>query len=103
MTLEDGTKMDRTVPVEGFFWSDKITVVVATNGKKIRMVEVDPEDSMPDVARDTNRVARAASDIATGEKALGFFSRVERFISRSTCLLGLDYKVLCIRKQGIAW
>ena len=54
LTLEDGTKMDRTVPVEGFFWSDKITVVVATNGKKIRMVEVDPEDSMPDVARGNN-------------------------------------------------
>ncbi len=54
VTLDDGSKVDRTVPVEGFFWSDKITVVVPTNGKKITKVEVDPEDSMPDVNRGNN-------------------------------------------------
>jgi hypothetical protein len=54
VTFDDGTKADRRVPVEGFFWTDKAVVTAPTGGKRIKMVEVDPERSMPDVERGNN-------------------------------------------------
>ncbi len=54
LTYDDGSTEERRVPVEGFFWSDTRTVAIPTGGKKIKSVEVDPNDSLPDVERRNN-------------------------------------------------
>jgi hypothetical protein len=54
LTLEDGTKEDRHAPVEAFFNSDQATLVVDTHGKRIKAVEIDPDERMPDVNRSNN-------------------------------------------------
>lgn len=54
LTFDNGSTESRRLPVEGFFWSDTRTVAIPTGGKKIKNVEVDPEDSLPDVERRNN-------------------------------------------------
>ena len=58
LTYDDGATEERRVPVEGFFWSDTRTVAIPTGGKKIKNVEVDPEDALPDVERRNNSWGR---------------------------------------------
>jgi hypothetical protein len=54
VTLEDGSTVDRSLPVEVWCWTSHWKTDVPTNGKKVVSVRLDPEGMMPDVNRKNN-------------------------------------------------
>jgi len=54
LTFDDGTTLDRRVPIEAFYTSDVFAAYVPTDGRKIKEVRVDPDDDMPDIDRANN-------------------------------------------------
>ncbi len=53
-TLEDGTKIRRTIPVDAWAASNTVTMRLDTQGKAISEVVVDPDAVFPDVDPDNN-------------------------------------------------
>jgi hypothetical protein len=55
VTYEDGTTELRTLPVEVWYSTNQWTVAWDADGKKIKMVEVDPEGVLPDTDLSNNK------------------------------------------------
>jgi len=53
-TLDDGSEIDRQVPVQAWFYGNRFTTRVNTGGKKITKAVLDPDEQLPDVDAENN-------------------------------------------------
>lgn len=58
VTFADGTSETRRIPVEMWNYGRRFTLRVATGGRRVTLVEVDPRRAYPDVNRANNRWPR---------------------------------------------
>jgi hypothetical protein len=48
VTYDDGTQETRVLPVEAWFAANRFTVTLDQKGKRVKRVEIDPEEQLPD-------------------------------------------------------
>ncbi len=53
-TLDDGTELNREIPVQAWFYGNRFTSRFDTGGKKITKAVLDPDEQLPDVDAENN-------------------------------------------------
>ncbi|HEY2807140.1 MAG TPA: M1 family aminopeptidase [Gemmatimonadales bacterium] len=60
LTFSDGTSETRRIPIEMWNYGRRFTLTIATAGKRVTAVEIDPRHAYPDTDRSNNRWPRSA-------------------------------------------